>query len=120
LFGETCHYLLQLGFMSCLNVEPDELHIMHLGTTMYLLGSCLWVLCFVILQGSPSENMARVWADICTAYRRFGSGCQFTTLALSSFCDPSAPRSEYPKLKGRGAEVICLENNKNKSSTIAT
>ena len=76
LVGDGAHYLFQLGFMSCLNVEPDELHIMHLGTSMYLLGSVLWLLCYQVLQaGSPKANMDRVWATISNYYKQYKVAC---------------------------------------------
>ena len=28
------------------NVDPDELHVMHLGVWQYALGSVLWLLCY--------------------------------------------------------------------------
>ena len=31
--------------------------------------------------------------------------CQFTNLTLSTFCNPDAPHTTYPKLKGKGAEI---------------
>ena len=33
------------------------------------------------------------------------SSCQFSSLTLKSFCDVDKPRSAYPKLKGKGAEI---------------
>ena len=78
---------------------------MHLGTTSYMLGSVLWVLCYDSLAGSPVENMQAVWAIVKEAYRRDGSDSQFTNLTLSSFCDKSSPHSHDPQLKGKGAEI---------------
>ena len=34
-------YMLELGYITHLNMEPDELHIMHWGTSMYMLGSIM-------------------------------------------------------------------------------
>ena len=57
-----------LGFrawiLSVWHVEPDELHVMYLGTVMYVWGSVLWLLCFVILPDTPQKNMETVWAGI--------------------------------------------------------
>ena len=99
------HYVFQLPWLSCLNIDPDELHIVHLGLAMYLLGSVLWLLCYDVLPGSPQDNMSVVWTQVCTHYAAIQASCQYTNLSLHSFCDPGSPFASYPKLKGRGAEV---------------
>ena len=98
-------YLFQLPFMSVLNVEPDELHVVHLGTSMYFLGSVLWMLCYLMMPDSPSQNMKSLWLLIVQQYRTMHVKCQFGNLTLSSFTDPDRPGKHYPKLKGKGAEV---------------
>ena len=87
------------------NVEGDELHLMHLGTTGYMLGSVLWILCFRFLPGTPEANMEAVWSVVKKCYKEDSSDTQYTNLTISSFCDPRSPNSNYPHLKGRGAEV---------------
>ena len=47
--GEIVHPLFQMVFMSSLNLEPDELHVQHLGVTAILLGSVLFMLCYQML-----------------------------------------------------------------------
>ena len=86
-------------------MEPDELHVLHLGTNMYMLGSCLWLLSFRILPRSPRDNVARVWELVTQYYTHNDTTCQFSNLELGMFCEVAKPRSHYPKLKGRGAEV---------------
>ena len=98
-------YIFQLGYLTAVNVDPDELHIMHLGTSMYFLGSVLWIICFEHLGGSPDDNMNTIWGDIAKMYREIKTPCQFTNLTVNSFCDKTKPSDHYPKLKGKGAEV---------------
>ena len=43
------------------NVEPDELHVMHLGVGKELLGSALWWLVFVMMAGEAATNVCRIW-----------------------------------------------------------
>jgi hypothetical protein len=105
---EHQHPLFAADYMGCHNIEVDELHVMHLGTSQYMLGSILWLLCYEILPGRPEENMCTVWAAVCESYKDLKTDCQFTSLALSSFCDPKKPSDSYPKLKGKGAEVKCM------------
>ena len=91
--------------MTCCNVEPDELHVVHLGTSALLLGSCLWLLVYERLPHTPQANVEQIWAELCEGYVKHRSGTQFSSLTLSSFCDPDKPHREFPKLRGRGAEV---------------
>lgn len=105
LLNTNPHQLFAMVFLSCLNVEPDELHVVHLGTSMYFLGSVLFCLCFRVLRGNPVANMARVWQMITEAYKECQTSCQFSCLTLHMFCDPLKPKGHYPKLEGRGAEV---------------
>ena len=58
------HFVFELPYLSCHNLEPDELHVMHLGTTMYMLGAVLYLLCFNVLDGTPEDNMHAIWTDI--------------------------------------------------------
>ena len=92
-------------FLSNANIAPDELHIIHLGTSMYMLGSVLWLLVYTKLKESPESNLRRVFAMIQGFYKEHGTSCQYSNLALSFFTDPQNPRKHYPKLKGRGGEV---------------
>ena len=70
------HFVFALPYLSCHNLEVDELHVMHLGTTMYMLGAVLYMLCFHVLDGTPEDNMH----DILTItdqwlLQRLQSGC---------------------------------------------
>ena len=92
-------------FLSNLNVEPDELHVIHLGTSMWFLGSVLWILVFQILPGSTSARADELWRRISRAYSALQPSTQYTNVSVKSFCDESKPSGHYPKLKGKGAEV---------------
>ena len=56
-------------FVSSLNVEPDELHVLHLGVSQYFLGSVLRLLVYSVLPGKPCCNMKKVWSMIVDEYR---------------------------------------------------
>jgi hypothetical protein len=96
------------AFLTNANVEADELHVIHLGTSQYMLGSILYLLVFKILPGRPAENMEVLWQEMCHEYSRQGIKAQFSSLGISMFCDPKAPHASYPRLKGRAAEVKWL------------
>ena len=98
--GQALHPIFELEFFTVLNIEPDELHVQHLGTTPYMLGSVLWLLVYVLLTGSPRENMRVIWTQVSQQYR--ADDCQFSDLTLNSFHDPSQHDKAFPKLKGRG------------------
>ena len=96
---------LTFPFLSCLNVEPDELHVIHIGTSQYLLGSVLWLLVFVVLKSTPDENIRQIWSLILDHYTRHQTSRQFSSLTLSSFMKPTKIMTSYPKLEGKGAEI---------------
>jgi hypothetical protein len=103
---ERLHSLFSISFLSAFNVEPDELHVIHLGTSQYFFGSVLWLLVFDINSRlPPADAMARVWRLIVQEYMLRGTASQFTNLHIKSFIDPEHPRDHYPKLSGKGAEV---------------
>ena len=98
-------YIFQVSHLSAVNVDPDELHILHLGCSMYFRGSVLWLLCYEVGRDTPEENMHNVWVAIAKEYRNTQAACQFSNLGLSSVCNKDKPRAHFPKLKGKGAEV---------------
>lgn len=105
----TMHQLFrEFAFLSNANIEVDELHCIHLGTSTYFLGSVLYKLVFEMLPGTPLANMEIVWSEICQEYARQGIEAQYNSLGLGSFCNVQAPSSAYPCLKGRAAEVKWL------------
>ena len=85
-------------FLSCLNVEADELHVLWLGVAQYLLGSVLWLLVFKKLV-----SMADVWGSIVDS-----GGSLYTNMVVKFFVDERKPKTSWPKLKGRGAQVKSL------------
>lgn len=102
----TVHILFAvLSFLTGHNVEAGELHIIHLGTSQYLLGSVLWLLCYHLLPGTPTANMEAIWAIITNFYTKNKTRCQVSNITLSMFCDAKNPRKEYARLKTKGAET---------------
>ena len=102
----TLHCLfVRFPFLTQHNVEPDELHILYLGVVPLTLGSVLWLLCYKCLPGTPESNMAEVWKVINSYYCSHPGRTEYSNLSLRSFVDQEKPKSTYPKLKGRGAEV---------------
>ena len=100
------HWLFrEFDFLSQHNVDPDELHVVYMGVVAYMLGSVLWVLAYKCLPGDPKGNLSLVWGQIAAAYRSLRTPTQYSSLNLNMFTDSKQPRSQYPKLKGRGAEM---------------
>eukprot|EP00959_Pyramimonas_sp_CCMP1952_P474014 9502732-Pyramimonas_sp.AAC.1 len=76
---------------------------------MYFCGGVLWLLCYVILPSEPAVALQTVfnqcqawWEDPSHGVSK--SGC-FSRLKLSMFTNPKAPRNDFPKLKGKAAEI---------------
>lgn len=92
-------------FLSQMNCECDELHVLHLGLNQCLLGTALWLLVYRCLTGIPSANLLKVWDHMKAHYTQHNPPCQFSSLTLKSFVDPSRHRADYPRLRGRGMEV---------------
>ena len=49
--------------------------------------------------------MDDLWAHTSAYYKDNGTETVYTSLSISSFCDQSSPRADFPKLKGKGAEA---------------
>jgi hypothetical protein len=92
-------------FLSQLNVEPDELHVLHLGVNQVLLGTVLWLLVYLCLEGPPAQNIATVWRHVRQFYSEHAVSTQFNSLTLNSFTEAKRPRAAFPRLKGKGMEV---------------
>jgi len=105
LYPEVPHPIFLVLGVNHYSVEPDELHIIYLGTAQYLLGSVLYVLVFKVLGESASENMTKVWNVVCDYYKMNQVSVQYSSIQISSFCNPKNPGDHYPRLKGKGAEV---------------
>lgn len=105
LYPNLPHWIFELGHVTHHNLEPDELHIIWLGTAMWFLGSVLWMLVFRILPNSATSNMTLLWEQISRCFSIMGTSSQYTSLSVASFCDPKKPNGHFPKLKGKGAEV---------------
>jgi hypothetical protein len=106
--GTLHQFFAEFPFITNENIMPDEMHVIHLGTNQYLLGSVLWKLIFEIMPGTPLNNMEALWLNICNEYRASETKSQFSSLGISSFTDAKSPASSYPRLKGRAAEIKWL------------
>ena len=90
-------------------IEPDELHVWHIGAAQYFMGSVLYLLAFEILDGRPEENMGVVWKYIFKYYAANAVAVQYTNLSVASFSTKTATDKHFPCLKGRGAKQrTCL------------
>ena len=95
------HPIFEVVSIECICM--DIMHILHLGITMYLLGSVLWVLTQEVLGGSAKANMETIWQDILSEYDVQGATTRYSSIKLSMFVvKPSV------KLKGKAQEIKCL------------
>ena len=103
--GMMHELFLVFSFLSSLNLEPDEMHILYLGVFQRHFGSVLWLLVYRLMPGSADDNIRQLWSEILDEYGNDPPIKQYTTLTLNSFTDPAKPRGQYPRLKGSAAEV---------------
>ena len=96
------------SFLSVHNIEADELHVLHLGVSQYLLGSVLWLLTYKMLDSTPIDNFEYIWEQLLIEYRKTAGGTEYTSLSIASFVNPDKHDTTYPRLKGRGCEVKSL------------
>ena len=89
--GGTPHPIFTLAGVNNHSLEPDELHLMYLGTVQYFLGTVLYLLVFRFLPGSPKTNMRRIWAHISKIYRAHSVASQYSTLTTTSFANVDKP-----------------------------
>lgn len=83
------------------------MHVKHLGTDMYYLGSCLHLLCYSLIPCDPTDALAIVLRQ-CKDYwgrHNVSPADTYGKLKLSMFIDIKSPANSYPKLKGKAAEV---------------
>ena len=100
-------------FLSCHNLEMDELHVVWLGNAMSILGSVVWLLiCRVhLVHLDPAQNMQAIWLKILAAYRAqraagYTQVQEYTCLVIKSIVSSEANlHREFPVLKGRGCQV---------------
>ena len=104
------HPLFDLPFVSIWTVCLDWMHVKHLGVDRYYLGSCLWLLCYQILPHEPEDALQFVF-DQCKQWwgeRGISTSDTYSKLKLSMFTNPESPRSDFPQLKGKAAEIKLL------------
>lgn len=99
--SDRLDFIFDLPYLSCHHLEPDELHVIHLGTSQYMLGAVLYILCFQVMSGTPEQNLHGLWADITQYYRDYRVQTQYSSLTICSFYEAG----DYSKLKGKGAEI---------------
>eukprot|EP00439_Symbiodinium_sp_Y106_P030300 s2_g3.t1 len=79
------------------------MHVKYLGTDQYLFGSILELLVSWVLDGSPEENLKRVWASLQEAYNSLRTPVQQRYRYLNRLT--MFMRSGYAKLRGKASEI---------------
>ena len=100
---ELAHVLFRdLPDVNLFTVKVDFMHTKHLGIDAYLCGGVLMLLCYYILPDTPAENLEHIFVQ---AKELEKHPSMFGALTLGMFCDKDKPHSQYPKLKGKAAEI---------------
>ena len=93
--GNFLHWLFHLVGVNQHCLEPDELHVWHLGVAQYAIGSVLFVLTYQVLTDTPQRNMDHVWKHICEFYHQHATNTQYSHLGLRSFCHSLRPHGFF-------------------------
>ena len=104
----SAHHVFSIPGVNIHSVQYDLMHCKYLGSDMYIAGSVLHMLCYDMLPGRPKENMSRVLARLKKHWKDTNTVDHFNNIKLSMFCNVEKPRDNFPKLKGRAAEVKSL------------
>ena len=99
--------LFKIPGVSILTKMPDFMHSKHLGTDMYFYASVLWMLCYQLLGNSALTNLETVWTELQRFAKRNGIKT-YSNMRQSMFTNPLAPHGQFPRLKGRAAEIRAL------------
>jgi hypothetical protein len=96
--------------LSLFSVRLDTMHTLDLGVLAQFLGSVLWTLIFdgTVPGASATARMHVLWGRILDLYQQQGVSCRFARIQIGTFCDPGAPRRDFPVLKGKAAENRCF------------
>ena len=93
----------EIGYLSCLNLEPDELHVVWLGIAQPVLGAVIWLIVYMRMGGAAAANVDEVWSLVRSKYDVGDS--KIGDLSLGTFTNVKHPWTEYPCLKAKGAET---------------
>ena len=99
------HQVFDLPGVGITSVAADWLHTKHLGVDQYFFGSMLHLLVFSILPGSPDDNMQAVWGAMQQFLKDTKTKDSFSGIRVSMFSNTASPNAQFPRLKGKGAEV---------------
>ena len=105
------HPLFTLPGVTIHTLWPDLMHIKYMGVDMWFVGSVLVYLVFIFEGHAPAESWGQrldvVWKHCLEYYRRHAidSKSRFTHLRIGMFTKEDGWRAQFPKLKGRAAEI---------------
>ena len=111
MLGKPIHQLFHTLEQGGLGMHPkslymDCLHVVDLGIAMHVCGNVLFLLCYDdMLPHTAAANMDYLWKEIDKLYHEFDVTSQFPHLGLANFCNPVSPHADFPKLKGKGAQI---------------
>jgi hypothetical protein len=63
------HHILLLPGVSILSVAADIMHVKHMGTDAWFYGSVMCLLCYHVLAGDATTNLAEIWGMMQDFYK---------------------------------------------------
>jgi hypothetical protein len=88
----------------------DTLHVLDLGTSQHLAGSCLWLLVFgtYLYVNDPLRAMRDIMHEINVQYSREQTKTRFSNIVIDMFANADQPRQRVAHLNGKAAETRCF------------
>ena len=100
--GRSKCRLFDLPGISVLTICMDYMHAKYLGLDQHQYGSIMYILCYIVLPGTPEENISVLWREIQMIYKRTKPPTRYRYLnRLRMFVRASG----HPKLRGKAAEI---------------
>ena len=100
--GRAACKLFEIPGVTACTVAMDYMHCKYLGVDQYMFGSIFYLLCFVIMDGTPKENLRRCWLIIKKFYKDHGTKHRYRYInRLTMF----VRKKDFPKLRGKAAQI---------------
>ena len=93
----NCHPIFKVSGAGILSLAADLMHIKHLGTDQYFLGSVLHMLVYSMMPGTPAANLDEVWTLCADFFFETSGGIPLCKHEAEHVREHSAPPRRLPE-----------------------